>query len=617
MKWINKILLGILMVFGILITSCQDFSDLLEKEDTGDLDLAAVYSDIRYAEKTLTDLYVRLPDILANSQNDQGKLAQSCMGESYSAYGFTSLTFAHVFAFSRGEWSPSNNYVSTNSVKPQRWGDFYRMDYAAIRACNLFLENIDQVPYDDEFGYGPAEKIVKINEAKFLKAFYHMDLLKNYGGITIVDKVLATTDPEVKGARNTYDECVQYIVKLCDEAAAGLPVEWVTSQTGRATKGAAMALKAQVLLFSASPLFNNSEKPEDSPFRGKYDPEKWKLAARAAADVIKLNHYGLVTDITKIFTTFTNEEVIFSRITPRSYHWERSTLPSYIGWNSTNGGRNQMTFNYMKYYKIVKDGKAYDLDDPNGGFDLQNPYVNLDPRFYRDVAYNGANIRQNRIVKMWALGENTSSKDKAPHLAQTNTFLCNIKLCDLNINPLLNAAGGLAHHNFIHFRYADILLMYAEAMNEAYGADVDPLGIGLTATQAINMIRARTKCMPYPEFMGKTYSMPLLESGLSKEAMRKEVRQERFIEMGFEDSVFYDIRRWKFPVEGQRNAQWLQPVLYREVAGGPTKFRYELINQQRVFENSWYILPIPEPELQKNPNLVQNPGWPGSPESVN
>jgi hypothetical protein len=159
--------------------------------------------------------------------------------------------------------------------------------------------------------------------------------------------------------------------------------------------------------------------------------------------------------------------------------------------------------------------------------------------------------------------------------------------------------------------------MYAEAMNEAFGPDVDGLGIGLTATAAVNMIRSRTKCMPYPEFGSYTYSMPLLEIGLLKDNMRKEIQQERIVEMNFEDHVFYDIRRWKFPVESQQTADLLKPVLSREVAGGPTKITFVLEKQTRAFKSSWYIFPIPDAEIRINPNLIQNPGWAGSPETEN
>lgn len=620
MKRIN---LRILMLLGfsmVMCISCEDFSDLLEKPETGDLDLQKTYSDIRFADQVLSNLYDRLPFYMdPSSVNSNGKLKQGALADTYSAFGATAMDPGQQFTavFNRGEWSESYNYTTNNREYANGMGDFYRFDYAAIRACWLFIENIKNVPLDDEYGFGQTQKDQKLGEATFLVAFYSMDLLKNYGGFTIVDKALKTTDPEVNGERNTYDECVEFIVNLCNEAAALLPLEWSSSQTGRATKGTALALKTQALLFSASPLANNPEKPNDSPFRGQYDPDKWVKAAEAAADVIQLNQYSLVEDISQLFITFTNEEVIFNRIGEQHWRMEYINLPPNMAWNGNKGGKNQMTYNIMKYYKIINGGEAYDQDDPVGGFDLQNPYVNLDPRFYRDVGYNGADLRQGRIQQTWVLGENTTSADAAPQLSQYNTYLYSIKQLNLDINPLEGNSGGTAHHNFIFLRYADVLLMYAEAMNEAYGPDVDALGIGLTAIEAINMIRERTKCMPYPEFMGNTYSMPLMPTGLSQEEMRKEIRQERIVEMNFEDHIFYDIRRWKVPVESQQTAVFLKPVLSRDVPEGPTTISYEFEEQQRAFESSWYLLPIPDEERRINPNLVQNPGWAGSPETDN
>lgn len=619
MKRIKKRIAMLLGIVMISLASCENYIDLLEKEETGEMNLQEVFSDIRYAESVLSNLYDRLPYYMDPiSVNNNGKLKQGALADTYSPYGATAMDPGQFTAtFNRGEWSESYGYTGNDQERAIAMGDFYRFDYAAIRACLLFLENIGHVPYDDEFGYGVDEKNQKIGEAKFLTAFFYMDLLKNYGGVTIVDRVLSTTDPEVMGVRNTYDECVEHIVGLCDEAAEVLPLEWDVSQTGRATKGAAMTLKIQALLFAASPLANNPSKPEASPFRGQYDPGKWVKAAQAAADVIQLNHYQLQNDITTIFSTFSNKEVIFSRIGAKQFRWDYLNLPPYFGWKSDRAGKNQLTYNLMKYYKIIKNGKAYDQDDPAGGFNLQTPFINLDPRFYRDVAYNGAKIRQNRTVKTWVLGKNTTSADAAPQLSQYNTYLYSLKQCNLDINPLKGAAGGLADHNFIFLRYADVLLMYAEAMNEAYGPENDALGIGLTALDAVNMIRSRTKCVAKPEFMGKTYSMPLMDHGHTQDKMRKEIRQERFVEMNFEDHLFYDIRRWKFPVESQRKALFLKPILSRDVPGGPTKITYVIDEEQRAFETSWYLLPIPFFETQINPNLVQNPGWLNSPEIEN
>jgi len=617
MKWINNKLIVILAIFALLFSSCEDFDSLLDKQETGDMNLEKVYSDIRNADQVLTNLYSRLPRYFVNGQNDNGKLAQGNMADGYTAFGGGNLPFAPATIFNLGSWNANVNYTSTNVSRPDWWGDFYKWSYAGIRAAYLFLENIEKVPFDAEYGYSQAERDVKIGEAKFLLAYWNYDLLRHYGGFTIVKRSLLTTDEEVKGQRNTYDECVAHIVNLCNESAALLPSTWDLNRVGRATKGAAIALKANTLLFAASPLSNNLQKPEDSPFRGKYDENKWKLAAQAAADVIKLNQYALVSDIKKIFNSFTTTETIFQRNEEKGYQFERTTLPSYMGWNASNGGRNQVTFTFMKNYKIIKNGQAYNLDDPAGGFDLQKPYINLDPRFYRDIAYNGANLRQNRVVQCWTLGANTTSADVAKNLSQANTYLYNIKMCDLDIKPLLNQNGGLTFHNYNILRYAEILLNYAEAMNDAYGPDVDPLGVGFTAVGAINQIRGRTKCESYPEFMGNKYSMPLMPTGMTKDLARKEIRQERMVELGFEDNIFYDIRRWKVPVESQRKAEILVPTISRDTPGGKTKITYGIQEIPRPFETSWYILPIPEVEIRKNPKLVQNPGWPGSPEAEN
>lgn len=615
-----SIYLMTLILTGTLFQSCTDPMEWLDREETGDLTLEVVYSDIRNADRVLTDLYARLPYYLNNHQNISGKFVQSHMAEAYSVYGNTTLSFALPFAFNAGSWGPDQGGYASGGNRMSHFGDVYTFSFAAIRACLLFLDNIEKVPFDSEFGYGATEQTIKIAEARFLLAWYYYDLLRTFGGVTVLRRPHDAGDDEVWAARNTYDEVVDYIDELTTLAANDLPLQWSVDELGRATKGAALALKAQAFLFSASPLANNPDRPDDSPFRGRYDPTKWNKAAQAAADVIQLGQYSLVNNIVTQFTEYTNPEVIFFRYGARSWHWERSTLPPFIGWNSPNAGRNQATYNFMQHYKVVKDGVAYDQSDPQSGWDMQDPYANLDPRFYRDFAFNGADLRRtgnNATIQVYELGENTTGADAARHNAQSNTYLYNIKLCDLTINPLAAAGGGLAHQNFQFIRYAEILLIYAEAMNEAFGPEVDGLGIGLTALDAINMIRERVKCEPYPEFLGNTYSMPLIPTGLNKEQMRKEIHQERFVELGFEDHLFYDIRRWKYPVESQRTAYLIRPILYRDEPGGERKFRYELVEEQRAFETSWYLMPIPEAEILRNPNIVQNPGWLYSSESDN
>jgi len=214
MKWINNILIAFLAIIAFMFSSCEDFNNLLDKQETGDMNLEKVYSDIRNADQILTDLYSRLPQYFNNDQNKTGKLVQANMVDGYTAFGGGNLSFAPATVFNAGSWSASVNYTTTNEDRPTWFGDYYRWSYGGIRAAYLFLENIEKVPYDAEYGYSQAERDIKKGEAKFLLAYWNYDLLRHYGGFTIVERSLQTPDEEVKGVRNSYDECVAHIVKL-------------------------------------------------------------------------------------------------------------------------------------------------------------------------------------------------------------------------------------------------------------------------------------------------------------------------------------------------------------------------------------------------------------------
>src|SRR5690606_9615093 len=191
------------------------------------------------------------------------------------------------FTFNSGAWSPA-----TATFSKHDWD----MCWTAIRACYIFLKHIDHVPLDSEYNFTETIREYRKGEAMFLLAFNYSELMKQFGGLPIIDKANDITD-ELQLPRNTFDETVDFIVNLCDDAAAILPRTHSPADYGRITEGAALALKARVLLYAASPLWNNSSKPEDSPFRGKYDAAKWEKAARAASDVIDLNAYQLQPDI--------------------------------------------------------------------------------------------------------------------------------------------------------------------------------------------------------------------------------------------------------------------------------------------------------------------------------
>ncbi len=282
-------------------------------------------------------------------------------------------------------------------------------------------------------------------------------------------------------------DCVKAMPKLKELQANHPDVDY-----GRATKGAALALKARVLLYSASPLWNNPSKPEDSLFRGKFDETKWKKAAQAAADVINLNQYELHSNISDLFLTRVNREFIFVHMNQPCSWMTSISIPKNLCPTGRNdkSGCNQVTYNLIKEYEILKDGKAYSIDDAASGYDDQNPYINRDPRFYRDCLFNGS-IYQGKVAQ---LGEAEGGAPNPPHnpveISGFNTHVHSVKFADwdlvLNFDARDPGKGMSTNQNFPYIRYAEVLLNYAEAMNEAFGPEVDGLGNGKTALWAVN-----------------------------------------------------------------------------------------------------------------------------------
>jgi hypothetical protein len=592
-------------LFLLIFFSCTDPDDMLDREDTGELTLDQVFSDIVLADRSLNDLYRRIPNILADRQNNMGRFSGDVFLQGGTVYGQPMINWANVWGFNSGNWNASNLIFNSESWPGNEWMNVYNRNYQSIRAAWIFLENIENVPFNAEFGYGEQQKKQKIAEAKFLLAFFHHELMKFFGGVVIVNQSLAGGEDVLSAPRNTYDENVEFVTTLLDEAAVDLPVEWPGSEFGRATKGAAFALKSRILLHAASPLFNDPNQPDDSPFRGQHNPDKWQLAARAAADVIELNKYQLHPDISTLYNTRYNQEQIFVRLQAMTAWPTLQSFPPGLGLTFQNTGRNQGTYNIISQYKVIKDGRAYNQNDPDSGWDIQDPYKNLDPRFYRDWAFNTARVR-GYDVELFTLGENTTLADRAKsNTTNTCSYHIMIKFADVNTQSEFSKDS---HTNFMHLRYAEVLLNYAEAMNEAFGPEVDGLGIGMTARNAINMIRARTSYPASDQYKGYTGRMPDVPAGLTQHDMRNEIHQERRVELNYEEHIFFDLRRWMEPVESQRNAIWLVPTMHKD-QNGDRYYSYHLQDNERAFDERWRLFPIHDSQLILNPNLVQNPGW--------
>lgn len=477
-----------------------------------------------------------------------------------------------------GGWSPT-----------QLHDDRFSANYEGIRRSFEYEEEIQ--PYIEDNVMTQVGRDLCYGEALFLRAFFNFDLLKRYGGYPIIRHVLSS-DEDLNIARSSYDTCVEYIAQLCDSAATLLPATWPNAQLGRATKGAALALKARMLLYAASPQFNDPDNPVDSPEHGSYDPAKWEAAAEAAAAVINLKVgtapvYALFNNYANFFTTIgaNNKEIILSKMAGAGNGMEKMNGPVSI----TGGeGGTCPTLDLVNDYEM-KTGIPFSWDNPTHA---ANPFANRDPRFDQSILYNGAKWMNNMTIETFEGG-----KDKVGNNAtRTGFYLRKF----LSVNARWNPPTGTAYHCAPLLRYGEVLLNYAEAMNEAYGPDVDPKGYGMTARKAVELIRTRAG------LTGNRNLASTVPTG-NKDKMREAIRHERRIELVFEEHRHLDLRRWKL-AEDVLN----QPVHGLKIIKQPNgtyTYTPEKV-EERVFDSpKMYLFPFPQSEISRNKSLTQNTDW--------
>lgn len=468
------------------------------------------------------------------------------------------------------------------------WGPFGNPDdqwstlYSGIRKANLFLENSADyraiIVQDTVTEQGKQSYLTQSNdltwlraEAHFLRAFFYFELLKRYGGIPVITTVL-DAESSFDYDRNSFDEVVSYIETELELAMPDLRESWIGFDgdrlIGRATKGAALSLKSRVLLYAASPLNNPSG-----------DAAKWVRAADAAYEVISLNQYNLVDNYRNLFRSINNSEIIFARSYAASNGLERNNFP--IGFTGAVGGTNPSQ-NLVDAYETV-NGLSI-IEDPE--YDPQNPYVNRDPRLQMSIIVNDSDYK-GRKVETFRGGLDGYGKARA---TKTGYYLK--KYSDEGLDLLQNRSSV---HTWIYFRYAEILLNYAEAMNEAFGPDATAEGLPWSAREAINQVRQRPGV-----------NMPDIASTSAQE-FREVVKNERRVELSFEEHRFWDLRRWKDAVEVL--SQPLRIASIEKESDGTFSYSYQNA-EERVFVEKMYRYPIPAEEINKSGGtLQQTPNW--------
>lgn len=486
---------------------------------------------------------------------------------------------ADIHKFNIGIWNAVSNPEDC-------WAHFYQ----GIRRANLFLEkSVDykQIIYRDTTD--PANKATyEANvqdiawlraEVRVLRALYYFELIKRYGGVPIVDRTSYTDEELTQKPRSTFDSCVNYIVRECDEAFPELKDTWVGFSSekwrGRITKGVALALKARTLLYAASPLHNPSN-----------DLSKWAAAAEAAHKVIELGRYALHNNYQGLFRLGNgadgNPEVIFAIQAGASNTFERLNYP--VGYTQGGQGSTSPSQNLVDAYEMKTTGMM--INEPGSGYDPANPYANRDPRLGYSILTNNVTFK-GRPVEPWVGGLDGLGKLRA-----TTTGYYLRKFVDESLNLEQNTSSV---HVWILFRYAEVLLNYAEAMNEAYGPEVTQ-GYSMTAKMAVDLVRQRPGV-----------AMPVLPPGLSQEEMRERIRNERRVELAFEEHRFFDVRRWKIASITEN-----MPIMAMRIEKkSDGTFDYKVVKaEDRIFYNKMYLYPIPEVEVLKSKGaLQQNPEW--------
>ena len=543
------------LVIALVSSACSDFLDTsIDRNSTGET-ITTNYSSIwGFGRAFYTPLGYGFGMIDSNIFATASDEAQQTAAQS------------NVIYFNKGMLNENINPLFT----------YYRNYYEGIRAANFFLDYV---------GDGKGEALLAQNrnlvtdavnyardlqslawfkaEAHVAKAYYYSELAKMYGGVPIIE---SHVDDGTMVERSSYEDVVAYVVKEIDDYKDSLAINWndFKDREGRFTLGVALAIKSRTLLYAASPLHNPTN-----------DVAKWIAAAEAANDLITNTDltYTLAPDYGSYFTganPINSTETIYAVRRSQSNNMEKSNYPI-----ATQGGKSGATptHNLVAAYEYI------------GTPDPANPYANRDPRLAASIVTNGSTWN-GRVIDQSAGATDDMANANA---SKTGYYLKKFLTDNLNL-----VQGQVAQHNWVAYRWAEVLLNYAEAMNEAYGPDEIPEGYTMSARQALQQVRDRASSK-LPKVIAT-----------DKDSFREAVKHERRIELAFEDHRYWDLLRWKDAMVVLNN-----PVLGVAVTKTETGWEYEVQEvATRTFYERNYYLPFLRSEIENSNNtLEQNPNY--------
>jgi hypothetical protein len=474
-----------------------------------------------------------------------------------------------------------NVWSNTNSTGT---GNYWN----GIRYANEFVSNIGVVPVKG-FTNGVGTRYIWKSEARFLRAYFYFELVRRFGGVPLLGNKVYNISDNLNIPRNTFADCITYIVNECTAIQDSLITAPLANPSGdnyRATKGAAMALKARVLLYAASPQFNDPTGGVTNSLAGytNYDASRWVQAATAAQAVLSLGSYSLDPNYKNIFLTQNDEEIIFIRTansTGPSNNIESQNGP--IGYpQAICNGQTSPTQDLVNAFPM---NNGLPITNPASGYDPTNPYANRDPRFYDNILYNGAPWLGTSLQTF----EGGASK---PNNGQQET-VTGYYMDKFFGNDATGSTLATHDEDWVIFRYAEILLDYAEAENESAGPVAG-------VYQNLEQLRARAG------IAAGTNGMYGLAAGMTTSQMRATIQNERRIEMAFEEQRYFDIRRWKI-ADSVMNTPRMGVSITN--SNGNLTYNYLPVLTTKFIAPKMYLYPIPYTEVLAVPALKQNPGW--------
>lgn len=473
---------------------------------------------------------------------------------------------------------------------------YWSNSYFGIRRATIFLKNIDQVPMEKLSATNALTKRYYKAEARFIRALLYFELVKRYGGVPLVGDTTFTLNDNLQLPRNNFDACINYIVSECDAVKDSLITETAMTDTywGHVQRGAAVALKLRTLLYAASPLYNGGGIETDATKKAltgypAYDASRWQKVVNAAEEFNALGYYSLISSTTapatafaSIFTVKRNTEIILAKQSGNNSTLEVNQSPiGYVSSGTTSLGLTSPTQNFVDAFT---DTNGVVIGTTGSVYSATTPYAKRDPRLSVTVFYNGLKWLGGRLVQTYEGGldkPNTTS-------VQTRTgYYLRKFLADFSSST----AYSNQSHNFPIFRYAEVILSYAEALNE--------VGRVEDAVTQIKRIRQRAG------IVAGSNTRYGIKAGITQAEMRTLIQNERRIELAFEEHRFWDVRRWK--IADQALNTTLNGV---KITNTNNTLTYQVVPAATaVFQNKLYHMPLPYDETTKNTALIQNEGW--------